>query len=167
MTSTSFSFVLPSTPSLCLTHGCRTKGAFRQIPCLLPTYHTHSLASLLIVCQTALRSETIRLGTFLADCLTVGCLKGFRHFEVYLRGREELLLRVYNNSHRTGTAEYRINKSHLPNSAPLAIEQGLCPPGSNERKYLSWFMYDWFGINDGVWKRPETGKLVERLQPTS
>ncbi|CAG8529655.1 1841_t:CDS:10, partial [Diversispora eburnea] len=40
-------------------------------------------------------SETLRLSSFLEDCLSLGCLKGFKHFEVYLRGREELLLRVY------------------------------------------------------------------------
>ncbi|CAJ0765906.1 23191_t:CDS:2, partial [Entrophospora sp. SA101] len=42
-----------------------------------------------------IKSESIRLSAFLLDCLAVGCLKGFKRFELYLRGREELLLRVY------------------------------------------------------------------------
>ncbi|KAJ1497632.1 hypothetical protein HMI54_013468, partial [Coelomomyces lativittatus] len=42
------------------------------------------------------KSEANKLGAFLSDCLFVGCLKGFKYFEVYLRGREELLVRVYN-----------------------------------------------------------------------
>ncbi|CAG8461139.1 36785_t:CDS:2 [Racocetra persica] len=51
------------------------------------------------------RSETLRLSAFLADSLSVGCLKGFRHFEVYLRGREELLLRVYIDDQRRNSTE--------------------------------------------------------------
>lgn len=43
------------------------------------------------------QSVTNRLAAFLQDCLSVGSLKGFKYFEVYLRGREELILRVYND----------------------------------------------------------------------
>ncbi|KAH7051973.1 hypothetical protein BKA57DRAFT_458452 [Linnemannia elongata] len=47
--------------------------------------------------ESLTQSETARLSTFLSECLLVGTLKGFYYFEVYLRGREELLLHVYND----------------------------------------------------------------------
>jgi len=34
------------------------------------------------------------LSTFLRDCLSLGCLKGFKLFSLYLRGREELLVTI-------------------------------------------------------------------------
>ncbi|KAK9728897.1 hypothetical protein K7432_000720 [Basidiobolus ranarum] len=40
--------------------------------------------------------DTKKLSEFLADLFTIGSLKGFQHFELYLCGREELLLRVNN-----------------------------------------------------------------------
>ncbi|KAI9593332.1 hypothetical protein BDF19DRAFT_166668 [Syncephalis fuscata] len=59
-------------------------------------------------------SEARRLTEFLDDCLSFGCLKGFRHFELYLRGREELLVRIY---HEVGS------RSPLPTSLSLARGQ--------------------------------------------
>ncbi|KAG0291376.1 hypothetical protein BGZ96_005249 [Linnemannia gamsii] len=47
--------------------------------------------------ESLTQSETARLSTFLSESLLVGTLKGFYYFEVYLRGREELLLHVYND----------------------------------------------------------------------
>ncbi|KAL1916299.1 uncharacterized protein VTP21DRAFT_5916 [Calcarisporiella thermophila] len=44
--------------------------------------------------QVDFQSESLRLAGIQADCLTLGCLRGFKHFEVFLRGREELILRV-------------------------------------------------------------------------
>jgi len=35
------------------------------------------------------------LDDFYKDCLRFGCLKCFKHFSLYLRGREELLVTVY------------------------------------------------------------------------
>ncbi|KAG0177243.1 hypothetical protein DFQ29_005062 [Apophysomyces sp. BC1021] len=42
-----------------------------------------------------LLKDTARLSAFLQECLAFGSLRGFKHFEVFLRGREELLLSVY------------------------------------------------------------------------
>ncbi|CAG8742646.1 6344_t:CDS:2 [Gigaspora margarita] len=55
--------------------------------------------------EPIVKSDTLRLSAFLADCLSVGCLKGFKHFEVYLRGREELLLRVYIDGQKQNSEE--------------------------------------------------------------
>ncbi|CAI2191002.1 189_t:CDS:2 [Funneliformis geosporum] len=66
-----------------------------------------------------MKSETIRLSMFLADCLSVGCLKGFKHFEVYLRGREELLLRVYIDSNNKSNSNLESNRLNY-NSLSLA-----------------------------------------------
>ncbi|KAI3631642.1 hypothetical protein MIR68_010115 [Amoeboaphelidium protococcarum] len=48
--------------------------------------------------QQQKKAEPNKLSTFLQECLLAGCLKGFKHFELYLRGKEELLCRVYNDS---------------------------------------------------------------------
>ncbi|ORZ02418.1 hypothetical protein BCR43DRAFT_519744 [Syncephalastrum racemosum] len=38
------------------------------------------------------RRDTARLASFLQECLTLGNLRGFKYFETFLRGREELVL---------------------------------------------------------------------------
>ncbi|KAI9168288.1 hypothetical protein H9P43_007660 [Blastocladiella emersonii ATCC 22665] len=43
------------------------------------------------------KADSAKLQSFLSECLAVGTLKGFKYFELYLRGREELVLRVYND----------------------------------------------------------------------
>ncbi|KAK3828799.1 MAG: hypothetical protein J3Q66DRAFT_20129 [Benniella sp.] len=63
------------------------------------------------------QSETARLSTFLSECLLVGTLKGFYYFEVYLRGREELLLHVYNDTRPPSNG---FGTSTQPNSISLA-----------------------------------------------
>ncbi|EPZ31864.1 hypothetical protein O9G_004255 [Rozella allomycis CSF55] len=45
----------------------------------------------------------LRLITFLQESFSFGCLRGFKHFELYLRGKEELLLRVYNEKPDSST----------------------------------------------------------------
>jgi hypothetical protein len=37
-----------------------------------------------------------KLKSFLSDVLRVGTVKGFRHFAMYLRGREELIISIVN-----------------------------------------------------------------------
>eukprot|EP00052_Salpingoeca_macrocollata_P014103 m.110222 g.110222 ORF g.110222 m.110222 type:complete len:114 (+) comp19182_c0_seq2:121-462(+) len=37
-----------------------------------------------------------KLATFLADMLRVGCVKGFKYFQLYMRGREELIIIIKN-----------------------------------------------------------------------
>ncbi|KAG9284543.1 hypothetical protein G9A89_014147 [Geosiphon pyriformis] len=75
------------------------KKIFPQIFDLLRIYNVHMTA------MPAFKTETARLNVFLTDCLSLGCLKGFKHFELYLRGREELLLRVYNIGKPTSDRE--------------------------------------------------------------
>ncbi|KAI9506551.1 hypothetical protein GGI25_005998 [Coemansia spiralis] len=36
-----------------------------------------------------------RLSQFMADCMSVGALRGFQHFSVHIRSREEIVLRVF------------------------------------------------------------------------
>ncbi|CAG8541581.1 12013_t:CDS:2 [Ambispora leptoticha] len=101
-----------------------------------------------------LKNETARLNAFLSDCLSVGCLKGFKHFEVYLRGREELLLRVYNvgkPSSELETSRRSYNSLSLAKSQSNAlfspktfrklsngsVETGLLPPNSPLDKELA------------------------------
>ncbi|ORZ18091.1 hypothetical protein BCR42DRAFT_413137 [Absidia repens] len=42
----------------------------------------------------SLEKNTSRLAGFLQECSLLGCLSGFRHFEVCMRSREELLLSI-------------------------------------------------------------------------
>ncbi|KAG0205495.1 hypothetical protein BGX28_002931 [Mortierella sp. GBA30] len=67
--------------------------------------------------ESLTQSETARLSTFLSECLLVGTLKGFYYFEVYLRGREELLLHVYND---IKPASNGLGSNPQPNSISLA-----------------------------------------------
>ncbi|CAG8491708.1 6761_t:CDS:2 [Funneliformis caledonium] len=85
-----------------------------------------------------MKSETIRLSVFLADCLSVGCLKGFKHFEVYLRGREELLLRVYIDSNNKTKSNLESNRLNY-NSLSLAKSQSnaLFSPKTRRTNFLS------------------------------
>ncbi|TPX34570.1 hypothetical protein SmJEL517_g02810 [Synchytrium microbalum] len=46
--------------------------------------------------STSPKREPSKLNLLLAEFVQLGCLRGFLYFETYLRGREELLLRVYN-----------------------------------------------------------------------
>ena len=39
---------------------------------------------------------------FYKDALRFGCLQGFKHFSLYLRGREELLVTVFHGDDATG-----------------------------------------------------------------
>lgn len=82
-------------------------------------------------------SETARLSLFLADCLSVGCLKGFKHFEVYLRGREELLLRVYIDNKNTTQSNLSNRSSYNSNSLSLAKSQSNAVFSPKTRRTLS------------------------------
>lgn len=57
-----------------------------------------------------------RLALFLNDCLAMGCLRGFKHFELYLRGKEELVCRVEIAQSRRG----QDGKPSTPNAGYLA-----------------------------------------------
>ncbi|KAJ1739735.1 hypothetical protein LPJ79_000316 [Coemansia sp. RSA 1821] len=45
--------------------------------------------------------EMTRLNQFMADCMSVGALRGFKHFSVYIRSREEIILRVFKDPSST------------------------------------------------------------------
>ncbi|RKP24275.1 hypothetical protein SYNPS1DRAFT_29958 [Syncephalis pseudoplumigaleata] len=64
-------------------------------------------------------SEAQRLAAFLDDCLAFGCLKGFQHFELYLRGREELLVRIYHDRHGRSSVPTALNLARGQNRAYL------------------------------------------------
>ncbi|KAF8953829.1 hypothetical protein BGZ52_001166 [Haplosporangium bisporale] len=85
--------------------------------------------------ESLTQSETARLSTFLSECLLVGTLKGFYYFEVYLRGREELLLQVYNDikppsnsvGHNTQPNSITLAKSRLKTSSSKKAPPPLSP----------------------------------------
>ncbi|RIB01785.1 hypothetical protein C2G38_951962 [Gigaspora rosea] len=84
--------------------------------------------------EPIVKSDTLRLSAFLADCLSVGCLKGFKHFEVYLRGREELLLRVYIDGQKRNSEE---SDRMIYNSLSLAKFQSNALFSPKTRRTLS------------------------------
>ncbi|KAJ3336734.1 hypothetical protein HDU93_002279 [Gonapodya sp. JEL0774] len=65
--------------------------------------------------------EPQKLTPLLAEFLSFGCLSGFRYFETYLRGREELIIRVYNDSK---TPIFSAHPHAHANSVDLAKEMG-------------------------------------------
>ncbi|OAD01006.1 hypothetical protein MUCCIDRAFT_112432 [Mucor lusitanicus CBS 277.49] len=46
-----------------------------------------------------LLKDSTRLAAFLQECLALGSLRGFKHFESFVRGREELVLCIYTNNY--------------------------------------------------------------------
>ncbi|CAO3633807.1 unnamed protein product [Mucor fragilis] len=48
-----------------------------------------------------LLKDSTRLAAFLQECLALGSLRGFKHFESFVRGREELVLCIYTNNYTT------------------------------------------------------------------
>ncbi|KAG2211724.1 hypothetical protein INT47_008821 [Mucor saturninus] len=48
-----------------------------------------------------LLKDSARLAVFLQECLSLGSLRGFRHFETFVRGREELVLFVSSKDHKS------------------------------------------------------------------
>ncbi|KAJ3039937.1 hypothetical protein HDV00_011603 [Rhizophlyctis rosea] len=67
--------------------------------------------------------DTTRLTQFLAEILSVGCIKGFRNFHMYVRGREELLIRLHTGAINNANV-YQINArdavSSMKQGAPLS-----------------------------------------------
>ncbi|KAJ2025821.1 hypothetical protein GGI06_000423 [Coemansia sp. S85] len=49
----------------------------------------------LLVDDRVAPSEMTRLSQFMADCMSVGALRGFAHFSVHIRSREEIILRIH------------------------------------------------------------------------
>ena len=51
-----------------------------------------------------LNLQLLRQPIVFSDCLRVGTMKGIKHFTSYIRGREELVLTVQNNSGEAASA---------------------------------------------------------------
>jgi hypothetical protein len=56
--------------------------------------------------------DQIILSRLLTELLQLGCLSGFKYFETYLRGREELLLKVFDESVVGKDLEWK-DKTHV------------------------------------------------------
>ncbi|KAF9133016.1 hypothetical protein BGW39_010806 [Mortierella sp. 14UC] len=92
--------------------------------------------------ESLTQSETARLSTFLSECLLVGTLKGFYYFEVYLRGREELLLHVYNDikppsnglTNNTQPSSISLAKARLKLNSPKKTPEPLSPVDTDLEK---------------------------------
>ncbi|KAJ3106811.1 hypothetical protein HDU97_005518 [Phlyctochytrium planicorne] len=72
-----------------------------------------------------------QLDQTLDDFMLFGCLRGFKYFESYLRGREELILRVYNDR-KTPAA----SRSQQANSIELAKEFGKLSVTTKSQRLL-------------------------------
>ncbi|KAI8810890.1 hypothetical protein BJ742DRAFT_799117 [Cladochytrium replicatum] len=82
-----------------------------------------------------------RLNVFLLDCLAFGSLKGFRWFELYMRGREEVIVRVKTdqmgiNQSRSSSYSDRSYRDTLPKSRSklLNVQSGLPPASPCDRE---------------------------------
>lgn len=65
---------------------------------------------------------------FYRDALRFGCLQGFKHFSLYLRGREELLVTVFHGDDGArGGAEATMDTICESNASGGATGT-LCPP---------------------------------------
>ncbi|KAI8851298.1 hypothetical protein BC829DRAFT_387104, partial [Chytridium lagenaria] len=68
----------------------------------------------------------------LDDFLVFGCLRGFKYFETYLRGREELIVRVYNDRKTPMVS----SRSQQANSIELVKEFGRLTVSSKTQRLL-------------------------------
>ncbi|XP_024537390.1 uncharacterized protein LOC9649526 [Selaginella moellendorffii] len=90
------------------------------------------------------------------DILSFGCLRVFRHFTTYLRGREELLITIRSeesiSSGRNFCLENRSSKSALPPASPSSSETKKVK--SNETLFLlgAYGRYAW----PYIWLRSDT-----------
>ncbi|KAL0080887.1 hypothetical protein J3Q64DRAFT_1200265 [Phycomyces blakesleeanus] len=71
--------------------------------------------------------DSVRLATFLDKCRMFGSLKGFKHFEVLQRGREEVLLSVYDPKH--------INHQQAENTKSKRLIESMSPLDKDFEKY--------------------------------
>ncbi|KAI9221394.1 hypothetical protein BC828DRAFT_404967 [Blastocladiella britannica] len=81
------------------------------------------------------KTDAQKLHSFLAECLAMGTLKGFKYFELYLRGREELLIRVYNDADKHAKSAVW---GRLPSSAGLARMQSRNLLALKTQQRLAW-----------------------------
>ncbi|XP_033121154.1 uncharacterized protein LOC117120247 [Anneissia japonica] len=86
-----------------------------------------------------------RLTLFLAEALRFGCLKGFKYFSCYMRGREEMICKVLNepltprSMSPTNTKE--ISNSGSFNSSDMPFDQNSLMLSHNTQKTLSGYGY--------------------------
>jgi len=64
-----------------------------------------------------------QLNSFLRDCLGMGCIKGFKHFSTYSRGREELIVVVKINASLQDNNKFLLHNEALNPACLYELEQ--------------------------------------------
>ncbi|KAI8323349.1 hypothetical protein GQ54DRAFT_296787 [Martensiomyces pterosporus] len=62
-------------------------------------------------------SELTRLSQFMADCMSVGALRGFMYFSVHIRSREEIIMRVHRDRQPQSTERMPISSTTICSQA--------------------------------------------------
>eukprot|EP00906_Rhabdomonas_costata_P031827 RCo044910 len=94
-----------------------------------------------------MEADSQDLEAFSHECLKIGCLRGFKYFNCYLRGREELLVTVFGDGKSTAKSEpeekegeFRtfsvISRGHPPASPRAHEPKGFCSEEPNEFVFL-------------------------------
>eukprot|EP00242_Pyramimonas_sp_CCMP2087_P007757 CAMPEP_0198218126 /NCGR_PEP_ID=MMETSP1445-20131203/67554_1 /TAXON_ID=36898 /ORGANISM="Pyramimonas sp., Strain CCMP2087" /LENGTH=216 /DNA_ID=CAMNT_0043895035 /DNA_START=259 /DNA_END=909 /DNA_ORIENTATION=+ len=102
------------------------------------------------------------MATFYKDCLRFGCLGEFKHFGLYLRGREELLVTVRHNASLdmcptpkiTRSATFGERSEHVPPASPATREMQQIDPKETVFLIGAYARYNW----PYVWLRSNLGK---------
>lgn len=99
------------------------------------------------------------LDQFYRDCLRLGSLKCFEHFQLYLKGREELVVTVYHGMHspRTPPPIYQPSSNHtssLPPASPASNELDVHNPEVTVFLVGAYAKYNW----PYVWMRSHHSK---------
>lgn len=106
-------------------------------------------------------ADKSQMDTFYKECLRFGCLEGFKHFSLYLRGREELVVTV----HHEGVSETPVDSrnitfgkttQHVPPASPAVV--GSSHQDNPEHTLFlvgAYARYNW----PYVWVRSNLGKF--------
>ncbi|XP_033637322.1 uncharacterized protein LOC117298281 [Asterias rubens] len=104
-----------------------------------------------------------RLNGFLADALEVGCVKGFKYFKMYMRGREELICCIKNeltinvSSCSPLNSKFTFNSSGGFTSDHLPINQQELMLSQNTQQKLSGYGFMDIGLPPASPSDNETG----------
>lgn len=106
---------------------------------------------------------------FYRDCLRFGCLANFKHFSLYLRGREELLVTIRHPPEAEGAshaasvdqkeknkqATFGVTSQQLPPASPATRESSSDNPTETVFLIGAYARYNW----PYVWLRSNLGKF--------